>query len=91
MATGAGGIFEPNPNRAAALENLRKRCEMFSGLSVNRVYFSLGTTGKCTVEDYNACPAKLHEAANVAKQFNLSLRIEFIRTSTFMSVAGGRV
>lgn len=84
-ATGAGGIVEPNPNRAAALENLKKRCEMFSGLGVNRVYFSSGTTGKFTVEDYKACPAKLHEAADVAKQFNLSLRIEFIRTSTFMS------
>lgn len=84
-ATGAGGIWEPNPNRAAALENLKKRCEMFSALGVGHVYSSSGTTQKFTVDDYKACPANMHEAAEVAKQFNLSLRIEFVRASTFIS------
>ena len=84
-ATGAGGIWEPNPNRAAALENLKKRCEMFSALGVNHVYSAAGTTAKFTVDDYKVCPANMHEAAEVAKQFNMSLRIEFVRTSTFIS------
>ena len=29
-ASGAAGIFEPNPNRAAALDTLKRRCEMFA-------------------------------------------------------------
>ena len=31
-ACGVGGLWEPNPNHAAALENLKKRCEMFAAL-----------------------------------------------------------
>ena len=84
-ATGAAGIVEPNPDRASALENLKRRCEMFAGLGVSHVYSTSGTTAKFTEDDYKSCPANLHEAADVAKQFNLSLRIEFIRTSTFIS------
>ena len=84
-ATGAGGLCEPNPNRAAALENLKKRCEMFSALGVNHVYTTSGTTAKFTVEDYKPCPGNMHEAAEVARQFSMSLRVEFVRTSTFIS------
>src|ERR1700686_3627459 len=29
-ATGVTELWEPNPNRAAALDNLKKRCEMYA-------------------------------------------------------------
>jgi len=84
-ATGVGNLWEPNDGRAAALENLKKRCEMFAALGVNHVYSSSGTARKITLDDYKACPQNMHEAAEVAKQFNMSLRIEFLRTSPFIS------
>jgi 2-keto-myo-inositol isomerase len=84
-ATGVGRLLEPNPGRIAALENLKKRCEMFAALGVNHVYSTSGTTQKITMDDYKACPQNMHDAAEVAKQFNMSLRIEFVRTSPFIS------
>ena len=84
-ATGANAIWEPNAGRAAGLDNLKKRCEMFSSLGVPGVYAPAGTTQKFTVDDYKGCPANMHEAAEVAKQFNLQLRIEFVRSSSFIA------
>ena len=84
-ATGVTELWEPNPNRAAALENLKRRCEMFSNMGLNRVYATTATNKKVTEEDYKAAPENMHDAGEVAKQFNMSLRIEFLRTSPFIS------
>jgi 2-keto-myo-inositol isomerase len=84
-ATGVDRLFEPNAGRGAALENLKRRCEMFAAVGVNHVYSTSGTTQKITMDDYKACPQNMYEAADVAKQFNMSLRIEFLRTSPFIS------
>jgi sugar phosphate isomerase/epimerase len=84
-ATGVTGLWEPNPNRAASLENLKKRCDMFAALGLSRVYASTATTQKITLEDYKAGVGNMSEAGDIAKQFNMSLRIEFVRTSSFIS------
>jgi sugar phosphate isomerase/epimerase len=84
-ATGVTGLWEPNPNRAAALDDLKKRCEMYANMGLNRVYAATATSKKVTEEDYKAGPENLHDAGEIAKQFNMSLRIEFLRTSTFIS------
>jgi 2-keto-myo-inositol isomerase len=84
-ATGVTELFEPNPNRAAALDNLKRRCEMYANMGLNRVYASTATSKKVTEEDYTAGAENIHNAGEVAKQFNMSLRIEFLRTSTFIS------
>ena len=42
-ATGVTELWEPNPNRAAALDNLKKRCEMYANMGLNRVYASTAT------------------------------------------------
>ena len=84
-ATGVGGLWEPNPDHAAALDNLKRRCEMFAALALNRVYSAAGTTQKFTLEDYKAGVDNMRQAGDVAKQFNMSLRMEFVRTSTFVS------
>jgi len=84
-AIGGGNLFAPSPDRAAALENLKRRCEMFGQLGVKHVYSTSGTTQKVTLDDYKAGAEHLHEAADVAKQFDMSLRIEFLRTSTFVA------
>jgi len=84
-ATGVGGLCEPNPTRAASLENLKKRCEMFAALGLTRVYATTGTTQKVTPDDYRACPDNMREAGEVAKQFRMTLMIEFVRASSFIS------
>jgi 2-keto-myo-inositol isomerase len=84
-ATGVTELWEPNPNRAAALDNLKRRCEMYANMGLNRVYASTATSKKVTDDDYKAAAENMHDAGEVAKQFNMSLRIEFLRTSTFIS------
>jgi sugar phosphate isomerase/epimerase len=84
-ATGVTGLWEPNPNRAASLENLKKRCDMFAALGLSRIYASTATTQKIALEDYKAGVDNMREAGDIAKQFNMSLRIEFVRTSSFIS------
>jgi sugar phosphate isomerase/epimerase len=84
-ATGVLELWEPNPNRSAALDNLKRRCEMYAKMGLNHVYASTATSKKVTEEDYKAGPENMHDAGEVAKQFNMSLRIEFLRSSTFIS------
>ncbi len=84
-ATGVTQLWEPNPNRAAALESLKKRCEMYANMGLNRVYSPTTCTQKISEDDYKAGVDNLYEAGDVAKQFNMSLRIEFLRSSTFIS------
>jgi sugar phosphate isomerase/epimerase len=84
-ATGVTGLWELNPNRAASLEDLKKRCEMFATLGLNHVYAATTTTQKVTLDDYKAGVDNMREAGEVAKRFNMSLRIEFVRTSSFIS------
>src|SRR5215472_7926466 len=84
-ATGATEIWEPNPNRAAALDNLKRRCEMYSNMGLDRVYSPTTCTKKIMEDDYKAGIDNMREAGEIAKQFHISLRIEFLRSSTFMS------
>ena len=84
-STGVTGLWDPNPNRAASLDDLKKRCEMFAPFGLPRVYATTGTTAKITADDYKPCPAHMHEAGEIARQFHLTLAIEFLRSSTFIS------
>src|SRR5215203_3455666 len=43
-AIGVPGLLEPNPNHAAALENLKRRLEMFSALGLKKVYTTASGT-----------------------------------------------
>ncbi len=84
-ACGAGGIFEPNPNRAAALDNLKKRCEMFAELGLTRIYQPTATTAKFTPDDYKAGAANMREVGEIASQYKLIFMVEALRNSTFVS------
>src|SRR3984885_9896542 len=84
-ATGVTELWEPNPNRAAALDNLKRRCEMFAKMGLNRVYSPTTCSKKITEDDYKAGADNMRDAGDVAKQFNMKLRIEFLRSSTFIS------
>src|SRR2546422_6489067 len=84
-ACGVGGLWEPNPNQAAALESLKKRCEQFAELGLSRIYSPTGTTGKFTEEDYKAGIDNMRKVGEVAKQFRMTAMAEFVRASTFIS------
>jgi 2-keto-myo-inositol isomerase len=84
-ATGVTEIWEPNPNRAAALESLKRRCEMFANMGLTRVYSPTTCSRKVTDDDYKAGVENMRQAGDVARQFQMSLRIEFLRSSTFIS------
>jgi 2-keto-myo-inositol isomerase len=84
-ACGVGGLLEPNPNRAAALDNFKKRCEMFATLGLPRTYSTTATTAKPTADDYKAAADNLREIGDIAKQFQMTAMFEFVRQSTFAS------
>jgi 4-hydroxyphenylpyruvate dioxygenase len=82
---GVGGILEPNPNRAASLDNLKKRCEMFATLGLPRIYSTTATSIKPTADDYKTAADNLREVGEIGKQFQVTVMFEFVRQSTFAS------
>lgn len=86
-ASGAGGIFEPNPKRAEALDGLKKRCEMFATLGLTRIYQPTATApnAKFTADDYKAASANMREVAEIASQYKLVFMVEALRNSAFIS------
>jgi 2-keto-myo-inositol isomerase len=83
-ACGAG-LWEPNPNRASSLENLKKRCEMLADLGLNRTYATTATTQKFTLDDYKTGVDNMREVGEIARQFRMTAMAEFVRTSSFIA------
>ncbi len=84
-ASGAPGIFEPNPNRAAALDNLKRRCQMFAELGLPRIYQPSIASAKFTLDDFKAGAVNLHEVGEIASQYKLTFMVEAPRNSTFIA------
>jgi 2-keto-myo-inositol isomerase len=79
------GVWEPNPDRAAALERMKKRLDMLALLDVPRTYATTATTQKFTRDDYQVGVDNMREVGEIAKQFGLTVMAEFVRTSTFIA------
>jgi 4-hydroxyphenylpyruvate dioxygenase len=86
-ACGVTGVFEPNPNRAAALEAVKRRCEQFAALGLTRIYSPTTTmpTQKFTDDDYKAGAGNMRELGEIAGGFGLTMMAEAVRASTFIS------
>jgi sugar phosphate isomerase/epimerase len=84
-ATGVTGLWEPNPKRSEAFEKLKQSCERYARLGLKSVYTTTLGTQKISQDDYKAGSESMHQAGEIARQFELSLRIEFVRTSTFIA------
>src|SRR5688572_13216214 len=84
-ACGVNGLIEPNPNRAAALDSFKRRCEMWAELGLPRIYSTTATTIKPAPDDYKAAADNVREVGQVAAQFKLTAMFEFVRQSTFAS------
>ena len=81
----AVGIWEPNPNRAMALDNLKRRCEQYSTLGLDRMVCPCNTTQKVTQDDYKAGVDNMREVGEIAKQYKMIAMVEFTRASTFIA------
>ena len=75
----------PGPERTAALDTWKKRCEQFSALGLTRIYCPCVTSRKVTAEDYKGSVDLIRAAGDVARQYRLTAMIEFLRNSTFIS------
>jgi len=82
---GVTGLLAPNPARAAALDDFKKRCEMFAALGIARTYSTTAATTKGTPDDYKAAADNVREVGEVARQFKMIAMFEFVRTSSFAS------
>jgi 2-keto-myo-inositol isomerase len=85
---GVGGLIEPNPDRTAALDNFKRRCEQFAALGLSRTYITTATPSnppRYTLDDYKTAAANLRGVADAAQQFKMKAMVEFVRASTFIA------
>jgi sugar phosphate isomerase/epimerase len=84
-ACGVAGLIEPNPKRQAALDEFKRRCDMFATLGLTRIYSTTATAIKPTPDDYKAAGDNVREVGEIAGQFKLTAMFEAVRQSTFAS------
>ena len=84
-AVGVNGLLEPNPNHQAALDNLKRRLEMFSALGLKKVYTTASGTEKLAADDYKVVVEHMRAVGDTVKAFNMMCSVEFIRSSPYMS------
>jgi sugar phosphate isomerase/epimerase len=84
-AVAVNGLFEPNPNHAAAMDNLKRRLELFSSLGVKKVYMTSAAQDKLTEDGYKTVVGHMRMVGDAAKSFNMMFSVEFVRSSPYMS------
>ena len=87
-ACGVQGLWEPNPNHAAALEDLKRRCEMLAELGLKRHLCADADDAKFTQDDYKTGVDNMRQVGDIAKQFDMTAMAEFVRASTFIATLG---
>ncbi len=88
-ACGVNGLWEPNPNHAAAIDSLKKRCEQLAMLGLARFYAPVTPTTPFTEDDiYKTGADNMRTVGEVAKQFDMTAMAEFTRASTFIATLG---
>ena len=78
-------IWIPGPARAESLDRWRRGCEQFANLGLQKVYSPSITRREVTADDFAATPDCIREAGEIAREFELTAMIEFIRNSTHLS------
>jgi sugar phosphate isomerase/epimerase len=84
-ACGVTGLIEPNPERPAALDRFKTRCEQWAELGIPIIYSTTQTSLEPTADDYKAAADNVREVGQIAEQFRLTVLFEFVRSSTFAS------
>ena len=81
---GQFGLIEPNDKHAAAVEQLKKRLEMFAVLGIRKVYTTTIGGPKPALEDYSKIADQLRAVGDAAKSFDAIFSIECVRASNYM-------
>ena len=84
-AVSVDGLLEPNPDRAKAIESLKRRLDMFAALGLRKVYTTSGGMKKLRADDYKTVADNMRGVGETAKPFNMIVSVEFVRTSPYMS------
>lgn len=84
-AVSVDGLLEPNPAHAAALESLKRRLDMFGSLGLKKVYTTSGGMKKLALDDYKIVAENMRRVGETAKPFNMTVSVEFVRASLYMS------
>ena len=84
-AVSVDGLLEPNAAHTAALEALKRRLDMFASLGLKKVYTTSGGTRKLALDDYKIVVDNMRRVGETAKPFNMSVSVEFVRASLYMS------
>jgi 2-keto-myo-inositol isomerase len=79
------GVWEPNLNRTAALQEFQRRLEMYAALGVPRVYTTTATAQKFALDDYKTAADYMREVGEIARRAGIIAMVEFVRTSSFIS------
>jgi sugar phosphate isomerase/epimerase len=87
VSCGAGlaDIVNPNPNRATALDALKRRCELFTQFGIGRIVTPARATQKITADDQARAADNLREAGDIARSYRMTLMPEFTRDSAYVS------
>ena len=78
-------IWIPGPRRSASLETWRRRCDQYASLGLQKIYSPSTTTRSVSSDDFAATPDCIREAGEIAREYNLTAMIEFLRTSTHLA------
>jgi sugar phosphate isomerase/epimerase len=78
------GVWDPGPNRAQAVENMKRIATLLGEIGVDRMVCSSGGTAKYTEDDFKRGVDYMREAGEFAKQIPIILMPEFTRGSTFL-------
>lgn len=79
------GLFEPNPNHAAAIDTLKRRLEMFASFGVRKAYMTSAAPERLKEDDYKTVVDHMRVVGETAKSFNMMFSVEPVRTSPYMS------
>ncbi len=84
-AVSVDGLLEPNPERAKAIDTLKRRLEMFASFGLKKVYTTSGGMKKLGLDDYKTVAENMRDVGETAKAFDMSVSVEFVRASLYMS------
>lgn len=82
---GQFGLIEPNEKHAAAIDQLKRRLEMFAVLGIKKVYTTTIGGPKVALEDYAKIADQLRVVGDAAQAFDAVFSIECVRASNYMS------
>ena len=85
---GMVGLWDPGPDdspaRTKALEDLQHHAEVAASMGIDRMVCPCIANGQFTAEDYRTVVDRMRSAGDIARQFGVTLMVEFTRASNFI-------